>query len=504
MRRILAILAVIPGAVCAFSAAGQVQDSRDSGAVTYQLPRAPAPEEHLVLSTSDDQARLSIRKPEPVSSVPHLRLMEDLRGAVTTVPFGRSGRCAAEKSGPDIVATCSAGADVAGIAVQFNGIVPPGAAARAFVAAEGSAAFRVQVVEAGDDATAAMAVSERLHLPLPGESGARLQLVILAPAAGGALRLTDLRLLPIPAARPLDASAWAWQPEAWRAQGDLLIRSAIARNITRLHVSLVIADGEVRHSDELASFIRNAARRNIAVEAVEGDPRMVLAEGLSHGLERARAIARYQETASADARLAGVQYDIEPYVLRDWSSEPSDYARWSAAVIALSDAAESPVDLVLPFWVANDENGLAFLEGIEAAVDGVTVMSYRADGALAAALAQPLLHWGVTSRKPVRIALEAGPVAPESEETFVPAAEGRLAVREEGGQVIATLFAEPTVVPGARMYASRGRVVTRPERISFLGDEQRMVETAHGVAQVASAWESFAGIGFHGLTWPEP
>lgn len=507
MMRAVLILAAVPSAFSSSAAVGHVQEMRHdepSDEATYLLPRSPVPQEQLILSTSDEETRLFIRKPTLVSPTPPLRLIEDLRQDATIVPFGTSERCTAEKPSSDIVVTCAAGADVAGILLQFDGSLPPGATASASVGAEGSAAFRLQMVKVGDDATTAVPVSERVNLPLPSKTDAPFQLVILAPATGGKLRLTDLRLLPIPPARPLNPSAWAWQPDAWRKNGDSLIRSAIDRGLTRLHIALVIADGQVQHSDALANFIRDAMRHGIEVEAVEGDPRMVLDEGLSYALGRARAIARYQQSASADALLTGIQYDIEPYVLSDWGAAPSDYAGWSAAVTALSDAVESPVDLVLPFWIANDEAGLAFLRNVEAAVTGVTVMSYRADGALAAALAQPLLNWGVTAHKPVRIALEAGPVASESEETFVPAAEGQLALREKDRQVTATFYSEITVVPGARMYASRGKILTRSDRISFLGNEQRMVEAAHGVARVASAWDSFAGVGFHGLSWPKP
>lgn len=500
------IFAAVTNVFSPFSAVAQAQEMRDdnpSYEVNFILPRLPLQQEMLVLSRIDDETRLSIRKLETGAAVPRLRLNADLLDGVTLVPFGTSGRCLAEKAGAEIVMTCAQGADVAGIALQFGGALPPGAAVKGFVAAEGPAEFRLQIVNPGDDATAPIAALRQIDLPLPHDTGAPLQLVVLAPATGGKLRLTDLRLLSIPEPRPLNASAWAWQADAWRESGDQLIRSAIERDLTRLHITLVIADGCVQHADELASFIRAASRRNIAVDAVEGDPRMALNEGLPHALERARAIAKYQQSASADSRLAGVQYDIEPYVLPEWGSAPSDYADWSAAVNALSRTVESPVDLVLPFWIANDAAGLAFLRDVEASVSGVTVMSYRADGALSADLAQPMLGWGVTAGKPVRIALEAGPVASESEETFVAAAEGQLALRERDGQIMATYYTEPTSVPGARMYASRGMVLTRSDRISFLGDEQRMVESAHDVARTASAWDSFAGIGFHGLTWPQ-
>lgn len=504
MMRAHLILAAMTNIFCACSSVAQeTRDDNPSEQVSYILSRVPLQQEMLVLSRTDGETRLSIRKSEPRSSLPRLRLNADLRDNVAIVPFGHSGRCLAQKSGDDIMVTCAEGADVAGVSLQFDGALPYGAAARGFIAAQGPSEFKLQIVNSGEDAIAPVAASGRLGLPLPYNTGAPFQLVILSPATGGELRLTDLRLLPIPEPRPLNASAWAWQPQAWRESGDLLLRSAAERGLTRLHISLVIAGGKVLHTDELASFIRTASRLNIAIEAVEGDPRMALDEGLSHGLERARAIATYQQSASADTRLKGVQYDIEPYVLLNWGSVQSDYAGWSAAVNALAKAVGNPVDLVLPFWIANDDVGLAFLRDVDPSINGITVMSYRSDGPLAAALAQPLLGWGVTAGKPVRIALETGPVGSESEETFVPAAKGQLALRERDGLITATYYTEPTNVPGARMYASRGTVLTRSDRISFLGDEQRMVEAAHDVARTASAWDSFAGIGFHGLTWPE-
>ena len=291
-----------------------------------------------------------------------------------------------------------------------------------------------------------------------------------------------------PAPHTLDAGAWVWQPEAWRDGGDALVRSAAARGVKHLYITLVIAADEVEHRPELASFIRAAARANIAVEAVEGDPHMILREGLANALARARAIARYQEKAPAAARLAGIQYDIEPYALPDWGTKSVDHAAWSDAVIALAQAVGGPVHLVLPFWIADEPAGLRFLRDVEASVKAVTVMSYRTDSALAASLAEPLLRWGGMAGKPVRIALEAGPVACEAEEVLVPTASGRSAPIEKD-----------------TMHTGRGVIRTQSDRISFLGDEQRMFAAAREVARVASAWRAFAGVGFHGLVlWERP
>lgn len=456
-----------------------------------------------MLSTTESQSRLFLRKTEPITSVPNLPLLHDLRAAVIEVPFGQSGRCDARRSDADIIVNCAAGTDPAGMLLRFAGKLPPGASIEAVVVTDGSDGFGLQIVKSGNDATAAIPASGQQSLRLPRQTDAAIHLVILAPEQGGVLRLTDLRLAPTRTPRALDAGAWVWQPEAWRENGEALVRNAVERGLKHLYITLVIADGEVQHTAELASFIRAAANAKIAIEAVEGDPRMVLREGLSSALARARAIARFQKHASADAQLSGIQYDIEPYVLPDWGTSPVDHEAWSAAVNALAQASGGPVHLVLPFWIANEPAGAQFLRDVEASVNAVTIMSYRTDGLLAPSLAEPLLQWGGIAGKPVRIALEAGPVASEIEERFVPATSGQLALIETDGLVTATFYPEATMVAGAAMYASQGKVRTQSDRISFLGKEQQMLEAAEQVARAASAWDAFAGISFHGLALSE-
>jgi hypothetical protein len=91
---------------------------------------------------------------------------------------------------------------------------------------------------------------------------------------------------------------------------------------------------------------------------------MVTPAGLRNAVERARAIARFERTAPADARLAQIQYDIEPYALRSWGAYPADYVGWTEAVRALAAAARRPVQLVLPFWIGDDEGGLRLLREV--------------------------------------------------------------------------------------------------------------------------------------------
>jgi hypothetical protein len=253
-----------------------------------------------------------------------------------------------------------------------------------------------------------------------------------------------------------------------------LIRDAAQRRLGRLYITLAIEEGRVSHSAELIRFIGDARSHGIAVEAVEGDPQMVTPAGLRSALARAAAIARFQSEAPPEGRLAEVQYDIEPYTLAEWGSHPVDHRGWADAVQALAAAAQQPVHLVLPFWVAEDEGGRQLLRELAPSLSGVTAMAYRSDPADIVAISEPLLSWGVAAGKPVRIALEAGPVAAELEHRLHLAS------------------------------AEHGRTTTQPARISFLGDEKRMAQTAQDLLAAFSAWSSFHGISYHGISWPVP
>jgi hypothetical protein len=228
---------------------------------------------------------------------------------------------------------------------------------------------------------------------------------------------------------------------------------------------------------------------------------MVTEAGLAAAEARARAIASYQRSARPEARLGAVQYDIEPYTLPAWGRHPADYRGWSEAVRRLARAAGEPLHLVLPFWLAEEEEGRTFLSQVAPAVSGVTIMAYRTDAAMITRFAEPLLHWAGNAGKPLRVALEAGPVREETEELFVAAPHGRIAVRQAGEKAIATLLGEEASLPGARMFASTGVVRVRPERVSFLGAEQRMIATAEALAAPLAAWPAFDGFAYHGLAW---
>jgi hypothetical protein len=54
------------------------------------------------------------------------------------------------------------------------------------------------------------------------------------------------------------------------------------------------------------------------------------------------------------------------------------------------------------------------------------------------------------------------------------------------------------------MFASQGQVTVEPARISFLGDEGRMLRAGRQLRAAFGAWSSFAGMAYHGIGWVTP
>ncbi|MBA3678048.1 MAG: hypothetical protein H0W74_11710 [Sphingosinicella sp.] len=469
------------------------------------LPRKPGMNEDIVIVTpSGGERRLTLRTHVKAPTVPPpLPLFTDLLELSSTHVFGKDRRCQVSGDDGKPHLRCRPGASVSGIRLLFDPFrLPRGAPIDLHVTASGDPGFRAEVTGVDADANRPLAVKQgtgSLRLPdLPGY--APPQLVIMAPPEGGELVVNRLELITATSRPVIAFSAWAWEPSLWRTNPAGLVASANARKIGRLFVTLEVDDGEVLHRDDLRRFVRMARRAGLEIEAVEGDPRMVLPGGLEAALARANAFADYQRNAAGAEKLAGIQYDVEPYVLAEWGEGAATYEGWAHAILKLSKAAGEPIDLVLPFWVSGSSEGQSFLRRISPAARGLTIMSYRTKPSSLAQIAEPLLAWGAAEAKPVRLALEAGPIADEVEQVYREAAIGTLAVLP-GPEARIVMLEKPGEIEGARMFALQGREIVRGDRISFFGDEEKMMELALRTSAAFSAWPTFAGFALHGLDW---
>src|SRR5439155_19401767 len=107
--------------------------------------------------------------------------------------------------------------------------------------------------------------------------------------------------------------------------GPALLDWAAGQGIGELFVTVPLKDGtSVRNPDLLADFVRQAGSRGIRVLSVDGDPHMVLADEVPNVVKRVQAYAAYNAGVAPEARLAGIQFDVEPYLLPDALLPPFD------------------------------------------------------------------------------------------------------------------------------------------------------------------------------------
>jgi len=364
----------------------------------------------------------------------HARLLERM----TARAFGVEERVQARLEGGRLQVTCGAGMHPAGVLLSGPWTLPR-ARLRVAAAYAGDAGFALQVADsayAGRDtaldlgelparASGAAAAPLRLALPEGLDRASWQHFVLQCPMRGASLALDSLAIEPDPAtgAKPAARSSWVWHAADWREHGAGLLAWAAAHAVRELFITVPLKDGEVRDPAALAAFVRAAGARGVRVLSVDGDPHMVLPDSQAALARMVRAYAAYNAGVAPAARLAGLQFDVEPYLLPAYGSGGIDWdARYLAMARTLRKAAGSlRLELVVPFWW---DGKTALLDGLAPLVDGLTVMDYRTDRQQITGFAIPFLDWGARHGKRVRIALEAGEVAPETQRRYVRAAAG--------------------------------------------------------------------------------
>jgi hypothetical protein len=133
-------------------------------------------------------------------------------------------------------------------------------------------------------------------------------------------------------------------------------------------------------------------------------------------------------------------------------------------------------------------------------------MDYRTDPAQITAFALPFLDWGARHGRQVRIALEAGPIAAETQRRYVRAQAGEAAslfhLRLNGEQVLAVLR-EPVAAAGTPAGGAFRLQSTREidgSATTYHHDNAALLRLLPALENDFSAWDgAFGGIALHEL-----
>jgi hypothetical protein len=231
------------------------------------------------------------------------------------------------------------------------------------------------------------------------------------------------------------------------------------------------------------------------VWAVDGDPNMVQLKERLATLVRARAYSRFNSAMPPGARLRGVQFDVEPYLLAGYEQAAAAWdQRYIELVKSLHDNSGMALEMVVPFWWAGKQ---ALLDSIAPWLSGLVVMDYRTDPEEIYRFAAPFLDWGDRHGKSVRVALETGPIAPETRYRYEPAAAGELWQVQLGKQHFLLMLRQPMENPHGTALRALGAYNSTGSATSFYGDAAGLLRLLPALESVFSAWPGFAGMALH-------
>ena len=490
--------------------------SGDVVAIALLPPGDPAPETVALQGSSDAQGRFVFGQIEAAPSaspppLPTLPLGRDLLPRWTPRLFGAEERAGMTQAGGEITLSCRAGDQPAGFFIAEGAALPAISGLELEVAARGDDGFVLAAADEGArraDAPlpllalprAAGTKSARTALPAALDRRSPVTWSLLCPRNAGALTLARVTLEPSRDATRIAApsrSAWAWQPLLWQETPAALLDRLRAQHIDRVYITVPLhADTTVAAPEALSAFIEAAARRSVRVWAVEGDPHAVLSSEREKFRKRSAALAAYNRSHPGAGRLAGVQYDIEPYLVPGFALDPD---RWTAAYLdtlaMLGAAAEMPVEAALPFWFSFERWGARLAD----VVGAIALMDYRTEALDIERSALPALTWGTSYRRTVYIGLELGPLGDEERRRFRRAESGELWRVTVGGQHALLLLGSPEKNPLGESYALASRSAVPGSSLTFNGRETMVDAMLPGLIEGFAPWPAYAGIALHGL-----
>ncbi len=496
--------------------------SLDLGAAQVEtlqvLSRSARPTTTILLQGADRDGRFAVSEQtllpdaSPGGGAPAptpMPLHANLLAGMAVRSYGVEERVQARLENGRLQLDCRAGSRPAGVLLTGPWYLPrarallrashAGSGAFAWQAADAAQAARESALDMGRIGASNQPAEARLPLPERLDRASWRHFVLACPDSAATLTLDALTLEPQAQAQAAPRSTWIWDRSEWRERPGALLDWAAREEIKELFIVVTLEEGRVKEPQPLAAFVRRARERGIAVSAVEGDPHMALPTQRAATAARGRAYADYNAAAEPAARLAGIQFDIEPYLLPEHVLPAARLeAEYLATAAALREAAGAmPLEFVVPFWW---DDRHALLDGLARHADALSVMDYRTDPQQIAAFAVPFLDWAASHGKRVRIALEAGSLPEETQRRYRRAGKDEagdmLLLSLEGQQVLA-LLRQPLALPGAQAYKLTGARHIDGSSTTFHKNKDALRTLLPRLEADFSAWPGFAGIALH-------
>ena len=237
-------------------------------------------------------------------------------------------------------------------------------------------------------------------------------------------------------AQPAQRAVWMWEEDSWAMLKSPAQASDKIAFLKRQGIGILYLYADAHAGENLltgqpqlyARLIEQLHQEGLQVHALLGSwplhtERYILPENRSKALLMVQRVLEYNQQATPQARFDGINLDIEPHVLDDWSSRREEYLQMflgvSEAWMALKRRMNQSLQIgpAIAFWldgirVQHAGQTKPASEHLQDIYDHVVLMDYRdhahgPDGILSHA--QDELAYGRRIGKPVWLGIETSP-----------------------------------------------------------------------------------------------
>lgn len=346
-----------------------------------------------------------------------------------------------------------------------------------------------------------------LHVSLR-EAGRRLDLrrlsVLVLKAEGGdvQLALEDCTLI-----RELDTARsspgvgfWVWDYRAAIMDPHAMIKACQNAGCSRLLIQIPAISEDETLWTSYATLFAFAKARHIDAFALDGYPEAIQEPDiLAAKVKRLLALVHWDV-------IAGVQVDIEHYLVPGFFADESGPRRYLETIDRLKEAIDgrTRLSVVMPFWFTSPTvQGRPIAYSVIDRVDEVAIMSYRTEIDEILAIADDTLRYGTLAQVPVWLAVETTPLP----------VERHVVLRREGRREFADAYVDndrhrlvmeppPRSVDTPRRFVwfrVHHRITVRPERVTFAGRSRTEVRAMVKTIAQETRNRSLAGVLIHDL-----
>lgn len=238
----------------------------------------------------------------------------------------------------------------------------------------------------------------------------RLAIIILG---GVLLMLTMVLMLAFLPEGSQPKATWIWDAAQIEQRPEEIVDFAEQEDVKVIFLQI----GSEVHNESYRRFISLATSHGIEVHALNGHPEWALREQRQEGDDFLNWVVVYNRGVSPEERFKGVQYDVEPYLLKTWTKErESIVEQWMEGIRAWTETAKYnnlQIGAAVPFWLdeidhPSESVQMPLGDWMVSQFDYLAIMAYRDTAGRSYELSRTTLSEADRQGKQVWVGVELG------------------------------------------------------------------------------------------------